>query len=920
MTALTMTRSRLRLTPLALASALMVSGCAVVPQALDTAESLAASKTDRTELESEQQAVASTVSLDEAIARALKYNRDRRISMMESVLGANALALSTFDMLPQLSARAGYAERDKLAASSSGTYNNNGTVTRSTPATYSVSAALESRTNNLAVSWNVLDFGLSHVRAGQTADRFLIAKERERKAVHNLIQDVRSAYWRAVSSQRLLGKMEPLMKRVEGTLVDARRVETQRLRKPVDALTYQRDLLDIKRSLESLQKDLVDARTTLITLMGLPPGTKLQLKDVDDLRYTVPEVRFDLETLEATALARRPELMESRYQTRISQAEGRAALLALLPGLTLTSGRSYDSNEYLLFDRWTDHGATLSLNLINVFKAPLVSRQARDQATLAKERRLALTAAVLGQVHISRLSFEQARQQFGTATEYLSVVRRITEQMRQQRSAQSAGEMEVIREELAEILSELRRDVAYAELQNSYGRIFVTAGIDPLPETVADTSLDTLRQAVAQRQGEWDQGEVGMVIKPLQAQVKPWSGAGEHRFTFAADTFTVGGKVRYEARLAGGRPLPSWLKFDAATRSFSGNPPSTAGTLEIEVLAANDAGGRARDRFRLQVEQSNDVPVIDAGALQSVMEGGEVLRGRLSARDPDGDAVSFALTGLTGAPRGFSLGSDGSWTFDPRDPSLEGMTEGDKRQFTIAFEARDAQGGRSEGSLRLEVSGRNSVPRITEPAPVEVSAASGSASGTLTAQDADEGSRLTFAIDAPAAPAGFSLESDGRWRMDLAQPAYRRLGAGERAEVRVPVKVSDERGAKAATVLRMTVTGVNDAPQASEREFARVVLSEAGGYASNLPSDLFADPEGKPLALSVTQRVFLSQGPLPAWLTFDPASLRLAATPDHAALAGGARITLVITAADPEGATASRSVELEVQPAPARKP
>ena len=45
--------------------------------------------------------------------------------------------------------------------------------------------------------------------------------------------------------------------------------------------------------------------------------------------------------------------------------------------------------------------------------------------------------------------------------------------------------------------------------------------------------------------------------------------------------------------------------------------------------------------------------------------------------------------------------------------------------------------------------------------PFVVSVAETSASGTLTAQDADEGSRLTFAIDAPAAPAETATEQGG---------------------------------------------------------------------------------------------------------------------------------------------------------------
>jgi predicted DNA-binding helix-hairpin-helix protein len=94
-----------------------------------------------------------------------------------------------------------------------------------------------------------LDFGLSYVRAQQGSDRYLIAKERERKAVHNLMQDVRTAYWRAVSAQRLLDRVEPLASRVSIAIENSRQIELEQLENPLEALQFQRDLLDIQRNL-----------------------------------------------------------------------------------------------------------------------------------------------------------------------------------------------------------------------------------------------------------------------------------------------------------------------------------------------------------------------------------------------------------------------------------------------------------------------------------------------------------------------------------------------------------------------------------------------------------------------------------------------------------------------------------------------
>ena len=60
-------------------------------------------------------------------------------------------------------------------------------------------------------------------------------------------------------------------------------------------------------------------------------------------------------------------------------------------------------------------------------------------------------------------------------------------------------------------------------------------------------------------------------------------------YQFAADTFAdadTGDTLTYTATLAGGGALPTWLSFDAATRTFTGTPEvADVGTLAVEVTA-----------------------------------------------------------------------------------------------------------------------------------------------------------------------------------------------------------------------------------------------------------------------------------------------------------------------------------------------
>jgi VCBS repeat-containing protein len=791
----------------ALASALLLASCAVTPDPLGLSEGLSQGQADQKTLTEATQAPTQTITLAQAMARALLHNRERRVQMMESAMAANQLSVSRFDMLPQLAANAGYTQRDRLAASSSGVLDTNGQISRSDPPTYSVSAAKQSETANLLLSWNILDFGLSYMRANQAADRLLIAKERERKAVNNLIQDVRSAYWRAISAQKLLKQTAHLRQRVQQALVDSRRVESMRLKNPMEALSYQRDLLDVRRSLESLYKDLLDARTTLATLMGLPPSTVFELQELNDADYKVPELKADMATLERSALALRPELMELRYQKRITESEGRAALLSLLPGLSLNTGVYKDTNDYLLYNNWTSHGATLGLNLFNVLKAPSVNDLSNAQKRLAHERRLALTAAVLGQVHLSRVALDNAKDQYETSHDYLQVVRKIRAQVSQMRTAERSGELDLIREEMAELLADLRKDVAYAELQNSYGRIFVSAGLDPLPSQQGQVTETSLSKAMQDKLNEWDTGYVGIVLKPLSAQVTPWSGPGAKSLKLEPDTFSLAGQVKYEAKQANGDALPSWLKFDPKTQTFSGNPPAGKASYALEVAAMDSSGAKIADKFVLQLDKVNDAPQTGVQKTISAVEGSKPLQGKLDAVDPDGDPLTFSLSNWQKKVPGFSFQPDGQWQFDPADPDWKSTKAGDKRQATMRFTATDPHGETGTLTLVIEVTGVNNPPEVETPAEVKLDNNASAMEGNIRASDVDQDAKLVFEVLGDKSPDGFTLKTDGRWRFEPTHQAYKGLKKGEFRSLFVPIKVADEMGGMAVARLQITVNG-----------------------------------------------------------------------------------------------------------------
>jgi len=174
-----------------LASVLLLAGCAVAPKPLTLQENSASAQEDLASIIAKLEPLSGPLTLPQATARAIRNNLEARVRQMDAMAQLRQLDLSRYDMLPRLALSAGYTSRSNDAFGLG--YQPGGAIS-SVP-----SAAVERShsTYNAALTWNVLDFGLSYYRATQNADQVLVAEERRRRALQNLVLDVRLAWWRA---------------------------------------------------------------------------------------------------------------------------------------------------------------------------------------------------------------------------------------------------------------------------------------------------------------------------------------------------------------------------------------------------------------------------------------------------------------------------------------------------------------------------------------------------------------------------------------------------------------------------------------------------------------------------------------------------------------------------------------------------
>lgn len=464
------------------ASAFIFVGCTVEPKIITPAEIKQDVQQNLEEIQTIVVPVTKAITLDEAIDRAIKHNLEQKMNILNAVLAEQKIDAATYEALPELAAKAGYSQRDNYAASQSTTFENGepGDLTNA----YSISQDKTTNTAGTSFSWNVLDFGLSYVRAKQQSDKYLIAKENERKAKYNLAQNVRQAYYKAVSADELLMKLQPIMVKTKEALKNASDIHKYKLDTPMKALTYQRELLEIVRVLNSLEESLSQSKIELAKLMGLKPGSQFELAEKIQTKYTLPKISISVNELEQIALENRPELQESRYQIRISQEELTALKLKLLPGINVNAGYNYDDNKYLLNNDWMSYGANVSWNLFSVFSHNQNSKIAQTSLELAKLQKTALSVAIISQVHLAMIDYAQAKKEYEVSEQYAEVAKDIFGIIQSETNLNVNNRLSLIKEELNHLVSNLKLASSYAKVQNAYGRLMVSVGKPEMFEEV----------------------------------------------------------------------------------------------------------------------------------------------------------------------------------------------------------------------------------------------------------------------------------------------------------------------------------------------------------------------------------------------------------------------------------------------------
>ena len=544
------------------------------------------------------------IDLYTAIALAIKNNKELKIKLLETAMSNRQIDKVRFEMLPSFAANAGYTGSERYNASASSTVPSSD-LAGSIGSSYSTSRERDINSQDIGFTWNALDFGLSYIRAGQDSNRYLISEEMERKAEHNITREVIKFYWNTLSADKLIKKYDPLLIEVDKALNDSQKIEELLLTNPMDALLYQKELLDIQRALQTQKQMFIDSRIQLATLMGLLPNQKFKVVETKD---PLTILDMSIKGMEEYALIHRPELKKSHYDEAISIQETKASMTSLLPGLNFNAAWTHSSNDHLMNKTNFEYGSVMGANLLNVFMYPKIKEINLMNTEIIKEKRLALSMAVLSQVHLANIDYSLALEEYDTAQRYYQVSKKITEQIKNAQKIARFGNLELIREQASLLVAELRHDLAYAKLQYAVGEIYTSVGIDITKENIKELSFKDYASLIKKNFNSSGKKYYAKLRKPIKNQnpvAQKKEGSRSSQFSFSGKTFELEGEGRtiYDALLSNNQPLPTWISFLPSQKTFLINNLEKDNTEELEIkVIAKNINTSIEDTFTLLVD------------------------------------------------------------------------------------------------------------------------------------------------------------------------------------------------------------------------------------------------------------------------------------------------------------------------------
>ncbi|HYH07456.1 MAG TPA: cadherin domain-containing protein [Thermoanaerobaculia bacterium] len=280
--------------------------------------------------------------------------------------------------------------------------------------------------------------------------------------------------------------------------------------------------------------------------------------------------------------------------------------------------------------------------------------------------------------------------------------------------------------------------------------------------------------------------------------------------------------------------------------TYTPNDPASTQTDAFEYKASNGAKESSAARVTISVDGGagdNQAPVFTSTANHSVPEGTTNVV-TIAAIDPDGDTVTYSITGGADETK-FTLQGGTNLVFNSAPDFEAPLSGGGTNTYVVEVTADDGNGGTNTQTITVNVTNADEVPSFTSPNTFSVDENT-TAVGTVSATDPD-GTSMTYAVGGTDA-ARFTINaSTGALSFTTAPNFEAPTDAGSNNVYTIQITGTDATGSSTVQTVNVTVNDVNEAPV-----FTSTASPSVPENTTTVVTVTVDDPENNAITYSIT--------------------------------------------------------------------
>lgn len=457
----------------AIALTLGVAGCDYFAAVDPKAERLEKASEELIASQATRPAPAPGLTLEQAVDYALRNNLSIRAAELEYAIQHEVKTGAKLKMLPSLQTNLDYNSRNRYNASSSQSVHSGNESLEP-----SFSSERDTLRSDLTVTWNILDFGLSSLRARQAGERERMAEQNLRRLRQQTVMDTIIAYHRLRAAEEVMRVCADLESSIGAQREVIRGEAESRNLSRNDEAKRTMPLLQGLKTLQDLGKERQTARVQLAKAMGAPRPQDIVLADDPDWMYVTPVMPCPEQDMLRVALTSRPEMYNADSESRISQKDAEAALLQMAPNVNLSASLNNNPDRYLVYHNWMEAALRVSFDLLRLPAKYSDVKSARQKAELARMKRDVTAASVMIQVQLALVDFAEAAERLDLMDE-IEATRKIIVQAVEDGIASGQGHAgDAVGEQMRYLSDFAGKCRARADLMAARARLCSALGLD----------------------------------------------------------------------------------------------------------------------------------------------------------------------------------------------------------------------------------------------------------------------------------------------------------------------------------------------------------------------------------------------------------------------------------------------------------